>query len=136
MVNIHIAFVVLTLCLVFYSDHKAFLWFRGKIVRMDSVKTNICHKLGLWGFLLICTTGFSLFWPLREFLLSNNVFLSKMIFVSVLGINGLFIGKLSPLAINNSYFDLSSKEKTVLFVSAMCSSLGWVCTIVLAYLIF
>lgn len=136
MISLHLFLVILTLFVVVYSDHKAFLWFTGKIKFMDNKITNICHKLALWGFLLICLSGFWLFWPMKDFLLSDKIFIWKMIFVVVLGINGLLIGKLSHYAIEKSFLELDRVSKIKLLFSGFLSTLGWVMSIILGYLIF
>jgi hypothetical protein len=136
MINIHIILVILTLLVVIYSDHKAFLWFLGRISNMDKTKTTLCHNLALWGFLLISITGFYLFLPMREFLLANNFFVTKMAFVAVLGINGLFIGILSKNAIQHSFLELNRTKKIILLFSGFVSTFSWIMAIILAYMIF
>jgi hypothetical protein len=132
----HISFVILSLLVVIYSDHQGFLWFIGKKQLADKAKTELGHKLALWGFLMICITGFILSWPMREFLLENNVFLVKMFFVVALGINGLAIGKLSKIAIEKPFVSISKKDKTILFFSGAVSTLSWLSAGVLAFFIF
>ncbi len=126
----------MSLLVVIYSDHQGFLWFIGKKQLADKAKTELGHKLALWGFLMICITGFILSWPMREFLLENNVFLVKMFFVVALGINGLAIGKLSKIAIEKPFVSISKKDKTILFFSGAVSTLSWLSAGVLAFFIF
>jgi flagellar motor component MotA len=121
---------------VVYSDHQGFLWFIGKNRLADKRKTELGHKLALWGFLLICVSGFLLFFPMKDFLLKDTVFIVKMVFVVAVGINGLFIGKLSQIAINKSFVEISKKEKTVLFLSGAISTISWISAGVLAFFIF
>lgn len=132
----HISFIILTLIVVIYSDHQGFLWFTGKKQLVNKKKTELGHKLALWGFLMICITGFILSWPMKDFLLENKVFLVKMFFVVALGINGLAIGKLSKIAIEKPFVSISKKEKIVLFLSGAISTLSWLGAGTLAFFIF
>lgn len=132
----HISFIILTLIVVIYSDHQGFLWFTGKKQLVNKKKTELGHKLALWGFLMICITGFILSWPMKDFLLENKVFLVKMFFVVALGINGLAIGKLSKIAIEKPFVSTSKKEKIVLFLSGAISTLSWLGAGTLAFFIF
>jgi hypothetical protein len=59
-----------------------------------------------------------------------------MVFVVAVGINGLFIGKLSQIAINKSFVEISKKEKNVLFLSGAISTISWISAGVLAFFIF
>jgi small-conductance mechanosensitive channel len=78
-------------------------------------------------------TGFMIFWPMREFLLSRTQFYVKMAFVLTLFINSFVIGKLQVIATKRTFASLTPQEKVPLFLSGAVSTTCWILTIVAAF---
>ena len=108
-----------------HADHMGFSWIRGKTATLDEIKVRKYHR-GIWiGLCLMISTGFLLFLPMREYLLTRPQFYVKMAFVLTLIINGFVIGHLQKIAISRSYNSLSTKEKLPLYISGGVSTLAW-----------
>lgn len=121
---------LITLGFIFWTiiraDHLAFSWIRGKVSTLPKEKVQKYHRntwIGLSGMLL---TGFLLFLPMREFLLTRPQFYAKMAFVVTLIANGFAIGHLQKIALTKSFKQLTLKEKIPLFVSGGISTLAWI----------
>jgi hypothetical protein len=113
---------------VICADHLGLRWIQGKIkiLEMREVKKYHYCISTLLGLMII--TGFSLFWPLREFLLTRPQFYVKMGFVIALIINSIVISYLQKIATTKSFASLSLKEKLPLFISGAFSTVCWVLT--------
>ncbi len=71
-------------------------------------------------------TGFTMFSRDSEYLLSNPLFLVKMVFVTALVVNSFLIGSHIKVASEKPFAALSSGEKTKLIVSGIVSGVCWV----------
>ncbi len=113
---------------VVLADHLGFNWIRGKI-KMLSVNEVKKYHYRVWtGLVLMIVTGFFLFWPLRELLLTRTQFYVKMAFVATLVMNSFVIGYLQNIAITKTFASLTFKEKLPLFISGSVSTLCWILT--------
>lgn len=115
------------------ADHLGFIWMRGSVQTLDSVRVHTYHKRIWYGLVLMIATGLLLFWPMHEFLLTRPQFYIKMSFVAALIINGFFVGSLSKVAETKAYGDLTSKEKLPLLLSGAVSSLSWAGAAIMAF---
>lgn len=122
---LHILSLIFSVGGILLADHQAFKWILGKEPTLDRAILLKYHHAVLLGLSLVIVTGFALFWPMREYLLSLNAFYIKMFFVVVLVINGFFIGKLMNVAVVKTYSELSFREKIPLLISGVASTLGW-----------
>lgn len=130
---LHIAVLVFVAWQVLRADHLGLDWVRGNLRTLDAVTVAKYHRntwIGLGGMI---TTGFLLFWPMREYLLTQPQFYVKMGLVALLVTNGLAIGKLQKVATSRAYRELSFKEKLPLIISGAVSTLGWVGAATIAF---
>lgn len=111
---------------IIHADHLAFTWIRGKIAILPKEKIQKYHRNTWIGLSCMILTGFLLFWPMREFLLTQPQFYAKMAFVLTLIANGFVIGHLQKVALTKSFNQLTLKEKIPLFISGGISTLAWV----------
>lgn len=135
MAEVHLTLVLATAVLVIYSDKVGFSWVRGKVATLSKRKLEILHLavgIGLTGILL---TGGLMFLDRAEYLLSQPVFLAKMVFVASLVVNALFIGSLAKVASERSFASLTGKERIPLYISGGVSVLGWVSAITLGFIL-
>lgn len=125
MSELHVVSVVLTLLIVVYSDEQALMWLLGRKQMLSKKRVDLLHilvSLGLGGILL---TGGVMFIDRADYLLSQPVFIVKMIFVGALVINAFFIGAISDIACNKPFASLTTSERWRVFMSGAISILGW-----------
>jgi uncharacterized membrane protein len=115
------------------ADHMGFTWIEGSVSLLDEKKVKKYHYSTLLGLVLIIITGFMLFWPMREFLLTRTQFYIKMGFVLALIINSFVIGILSKTSTTKTFASLTTKEKIPLFISGAVSTLSWLGAILMAF---
>lgn len=118
------------------ADHQAFGWFRGKKEMLDFAKLMKYHHTVSWGLAILIVSGAFLFWPAREYLIGNALFLVKMFFVLVIVVNSIVIRKFLPIATTKTYASLTYKERLPLLVSGAASGLSWAGAIVAALFLF
>ncbi len=117
---------------VVLADHMGFNWIRGKEQTLDAQKVQKYHVRTWIGLLLMIATGLTLFWPMREFLLTRPQFYVKMGFVLALFLNSFAIGKLSKISTEKTFASLSTKEKIPLMISGAISTISWVGAVIMA----
>lgn len=110
---------------IFQADHMGFNWIRGKVDTLPKDIVKKFHNRTWVGLILMIFTGFILFWPMREYLLTRPQFFIKMGFVVALFINSFVIGILSKTSTTKTYASLSSKEKLPLMISGAVSTISW-----------
>lgn len=133
---LHIAAFGFVLGVSAISDKDAFAWMRGKKETLDAEKVRLYHRLVWLGLSILIVTGVILMYPMRVYLLSQLFFVMKLLFVGILIVNGILIGRLSHLATEKSFAALTSHEKMTLLTSGALSFLSWMCAAGLAILVF
>ena len=110
---IHILALIYVAWNIIHADHLGFSWMRWKISTIDKNLISKYHR-GSWiGLITMIISGFFLFYPMREFLLSRPQFYVKMGFVLALVINSFVIGNLSKIPTTRTFASLSIKEKYI-----------------------
>ncbi len=117
------------------ADHMGLGWIQGTTPILDSTKVKKYHHRVLIGLCLMILTGFFMFWPMKDYLLTRPQFIVKMVFVFALVINSFFIGKLQETSSAKKYSSLSQKEKIPFFISGAISSACWVLAVATAFFI-
>lgn len=133
---LHIASLIFSAGGILLADHQAFNWFLGKTLTLDKKIILGYHRIVLTGLSLMIITGSILFWPMREYLLSNLVFIGKMFFVAVLVVNSFFIGKLMNIAVEIPYSVVLGKKRLFLILSGTFSTIGWLGAFISALFLF
>ena len=125
MVTVHVLLIIVTGLAVVYADGQGFEWFRGMQKTLSKKKLDILHavvSLGLSGIIL---TGGFMFID-RPGLLEDSTFLTKMVFVAVLTVNGLLIGSLASIASTKEFKDVALAKKRLLLLSGSISLICWI----------
>ena len=130
--TIHIITALCLLATVLFSDFKALLWMRGKVETLPHKLLVRLHHVVYGGLVVMLATGLYMFWPVQSYLLTQPAFQLKMLFVFLLLINSIFIGKHLRLASTNSFTDLTSKQQFTLFFSGAVSFTAWVGALIAA----
>lgn len=124
--ELHVTILTLTALVILYADHEGFSYIRGKKPVLDEKKTHWLHRAVWAGLLGMIATGFIMFWPGREYYLSEPEFLVKMCMVFALLANGVLIGHLSKVSYTTPFAELPAKTKRLLFLSGAISTGGWI----------
>jgi len=126
MEELHLGILIVTILAIVWADHEGVAYMRGTKPTLDATHIQRVHwgiSAGLLGMIL---TGALMVYPSWSFYASDPVFQLKMAFVGVLVINGIFIGKLMHVATQTPFAQLSSSQKTKLFISGGASATGWI----------
>lgn len=123
--NVHLAVLLITALVIVYNDHEGLAYVRGKREVLNPKVIRWSHRFVWLGFGLMVLTGVALVLPAWEYWLADPTFYVKMGFVVTLLINGVFIGKLSHVAVERPFALLSREEKVVLLTSGALSGIGW-----------
>jgi hypothetical protein len=136
MVSIHVFAVLFSLVVVFIADKGALAWMRGKQQLMSARRVRVLHAL-TWGALTVLViSGAIIAFPMLNYLLTQPLFIMKMLFVAVLLVNAVLIGKLSEYAVREPFAQLTHHDRMRLITSGTVSSFSWIATIILALLVF
>jgi hypothetical protein len=136
MLTLHILAVLFVLVVAFIADIEAMSWMRGKTPLLDHGRMRLYHGLTWWGYGVLVVTGIFLLLPMMSYALSQPLFVMKLLFVAVLFFNGLLIGKLSYIACERRFEELTTDEKWKLLTSGALSTFSWLAAIVLALVVF
>jgi hypothetical protein len=132
-VPIHVGILTLTLICIVWADIYASMWLHGKKQTLNGVVVDRLHTAVTIGLTGMIVTGITLFWPLREYLVSqSDAFFVKMFFAFALVVNSFVIEKYMNVATTRSFKEVSVRQKVILFVSGGISSLSWVGAIIAA----
>ncbi len=130
---VHLLVLACTAAVILFADHEGFSYLRGKKQILSITHVRFFHRAVWVGLSLMILTGLLLALPRWERLIDKPEFLLKMFFVLVLVVNGIFIGKLMPIAAERPFAKLTAREKTFLCISGMASTAGWVGAGVIGY---
>lgn len=130
---LHILALLFGLWNIYHADHMGLAWVLGKKERLDGELVKKYHTRTWTALIALMVTGFTLFYPMREFLLTRPQFFLKMGFVGALALNGIAITLFQKRAIEHSFKELSFSQKFPLFISAGISVTGWVGAIICAF---
>lgn len=122
---LHLLSLLFVMWNVIKADQLGFSWIHGKVQILEANKVITYHRYTWIGLSLMITTGFLLFIPMKEYLLTRPQFYVKMAFVITLICNGFIIGNLQKTATTKTYASLSLREKAPLFISGTISTICW-----------
>ncbi len=86
---LHILALLFGLWNIYHADHMGLAWVLGKKERLDASLVKKYHTRTWTALIALMATGFMLFYPMREFLLTRPQFFLKMGFVGALALNGI-----------------------------------------------
>ena len=133
---IHIASLCFAGLGIFYADHLALDWLRGKKGTLRQRHLLRAHHWVSFALFFLIGSGLFLFWPSRDYLLAQPAFWIKMSFISALIINSFVIERLMHTATSRPFSTLSFKEKAPLFLSGAVSMTCWVGAATTAFFLF
>jgi NhaP-type Na+/H+ or K+/H+ antiporter len=133
---IHLGSLAIAGCGVLVADKVGFAWMSGKTKKLAPRTLHILHEVVSYALVGLIASGLYLFWPMREYLLHQNLFLLKLGFVAALVINSIVIDRLMIVAAKVPFASVSTKGKIVLFLSGALSFICWVGAGLSALLLF
>ena len=128
--------MVFSLAIVFKADKEALSWMRGKKPLLSPRRMRVFHVLTWSGLVALIVTGSILTYPMLGFLLSQPLFILKLLFVAILLVNAVLIGRLMHIAKGSTFASLSWNERLPLLTSGAISSFSWLGALVLALVLF
>lgn len=136
MVALHVCAVLFSLTVVLIADKDALMWMRGKKPTISSRRVQVLHALTWSGLVVLIGSGVAMAYPTLDYLLTQPLFIMKMLFVAVLLVNAVLIGKLSQYAIRETFEQMTHHNRMRLLTSGAVSSFSWIAVIVLALAFF
>jgi hypothetical protein len=136
MLVLHILSLGFVLGITAVADKDAFAWLLGKKLVLERKRLYTYHTLIWFGLIALIASGTYLFWPMRNFLLSDLLFDIKLLFVGILVINALLIGRLMNLALTKPFATVSRSDRRALLLSGAISTFSWLCAAAVAMWIF
>lgn len=136
MLVLHILSFGFVLGVTAVADKDALAWFLGKKQVLERKNLYTYHLLIWLGLISLIASGTYLFWPMRLYLLGEFLFDIKLLFVGILLVNAILIGRLLNLALAKPFVELSGHEKRGLFVSGAISVFSWFAAAAIAMWIF
>ncbi len=118
------------------ADKDAFSWMRGIQTTLDHKRLRTYHSLVWIGLIALIVSGFVMFYPMRASLLGDLLFDIKLVFVLILCVNALLIGRLTQVATLRPFASLSPRDRNALIASGAISVFGWACATAIAFYMF
>src|SRR6056297_2510885 len=122
----HITAFVWSVVGIIAADSQGLRWLLGWRMTLTARYLHFWHRWVWVGIAVSALSGLYMFWPVREYLLTQPTFLIKVSLVLVLCLNALFIGKHMLVATTQSFASLSPARKRALIVSGAVSTICWV----------
>ena len=123
---LHIGAFIVTITAVIIADLQAILWAMGKLPTLKPQRLKVLHNVVSTGLLVSITSGFIMFLPLREYLVTVEAFWVKLAFVGVLIINSFVIARHMHIPTTRTFSSLSKKARRPLFLSGAASGVSWI----------
>lgn len=136
LINVHIGLMFFSVGIIFLADKEAFAWLRGRKETLNVRRLNTYHFLMWVGLLGLIGTGVWMSVPMYAYLLSQPLFIIKLLFVGILFVNAILVGRLMHVALVKPFRTLSWSEKMPLFLSGALSAFSWFSVIGIAYYLF
>lgn len=132
MLTVHITAVFFALIMLFFADKEAFSYMRGSKQTLDREFTESLHN-ATWVVLgILIVTGILLALPQWQILITNLLFIIKILFVGMLVTNAVIIGRLMPISFVRPWASLTEEEHMMLMLTGAISAFAWVGTITAA----
>jgi hypothetical protein len=131
----HIGAFVWSVIGIVTADSQGARWLLGWRTTLNARSLHFWHRWVWVGIAVSVLSGFYMFWPVREYLLTQPTFLLKVSLVLVLCLNALFIGKHMQLATQQAFAGLTPATKRALCISGGVSTLCWISVATLGVLL-
>jgi hypothetical protein len=118
------------------ADKDALAWVRGARATLDRTTLRSYHAMMWIGLVALTVTGLWMLIPTQISLLSNLLFDIKLLFVAILYINAVLIGRLMDHAVTKPFRAVPAAEKRALVASGAISAVSWGCAAVIAFVMF
>lgn len=123
--GVHLMALCVAVCGMLLADSIGLSWFRSAIHTLPVKRVHMLHEVMSGALAFLIASGLMLFWPERDYLVTQPLFFLKMAFIGVLIINSFVIDSLMHHATRTSYRSLPLGTKRALIVSGAVSSICW-----------
>lgn len=123
---VHITAFFVNISAVIIADVHAAGWVLGKLSTLPTRRMCFLHRFVQVGLVVSIASGFYMFYPLRDYLLTVPAFYVKIAFVLALLINAGVIGKHLHIATSRTFAEVTGKERRLLIISGAVSTISWV----------
>ncbi len=134
MEEIHLGILALTVLIILFSDHLGWQYFRGTRLVLPHTLIARLHTAIWFGLGGMIVSGVILALPRMEYLRDEPAFYIKLTFVLILIFSAWVIGRISRVATERSFAELTREEKQLLIVSGSASVISWVGATVIGFL--
>jgi len=125
--NLHISLIIFAIGLVLLNDLIGFFWALGLKQQYSERFLKIAHRLVSIAFLGAVGTGVALSISKPEVFRHNGIWI-KMTFVSMIGLNGLFLGRKRQTLAQQRFRSLTIRTRISISASVMLSLFLWLAT--------
>ncbi|MDB5224415.1 MAG: hypothetical protein JWO43_37 [Candidatus Adlerbacteria bacterium] len=132
----HLSALTLAAISIVAADNLGMRWFFGKTRVINRAQARILHYSTGTALVLLLISGATMFWPLRDYLLHDPLFILKMCFVAALIVNSIVIEKLMGIAATTPFAELPQTQKVQFILSGAMSGLCWAGAALCGYFLF
>jgi hypothetical protein len=118
------------------ADKDALGWMRGTQPVLEAKRLRQYHLLIWIGLASVVVSGILLLYPARLYLLGDILFDIKLLFVAILFVNAVLIGRLVEYATTIPFREVSLRDKRALFMSGAISLMSWAAAAAIAFAMF
>ena len=136
LLNVHLIAMLFSVGIILLADKEAFAWVLGKKPLLEPKRIHRLHYAMWAGLLALIASGFFMFLPQASYLLTEPLFIIKQLFVAVLVVNAIIIGRFSHVALTETFASLPWSERLPLLVSGAISAFSWASIILIAFYFF
>lgn len=136
MLTLHLLAAIFSFGVIWKADKEALSWVLGKKAVLNAHRLHYFHLLTWFGLGALIVTGTFLSYPMLGYLLSQKLFIMKLLFVVILLLNALLIGRLMEIPTTRAFASVSWKERMPLLLSGATSGISWFGALVLALTVF
>lgn len=136
MVTFHLGFLFFSIAAILFADKQGFAYLTGEKQVLSKSTLQVIHYAVWIGLLGMIATGAYMAYPLRVYLLSDTIFIVKMLFVGILITNAFLIDSLMKVAHERPFASLTMSERIPLFLSGGISTIAWIGAATMGLLLF
>ena len=136
MFTVHILSLLFAVCIMALADKEVFAWLRGKKETLIEKRMYLYHILMWEALFALIGSGILLALPRLSYLITQPLFVIKMLFVGILFVNAIILGRLMPVTSERGFSSLSKEEKMSVYMSGVISAFSWIATTLVALTLF
>ena len=133
---LHVCALFFSIAVILLADKQGFAWVSGKAPVLDRKVLSRYHALTWVGLAILILTGVLLLLPRADFLLRQPLFAIKLLFVGILVVNAVLIGRFMDAAVTRPFSRMTFRELSPLLLTGAISMFAWAGAIITALAVF